>query len=169
MKLRANLVCRVLGQGVSCAPVLLVLALVAGLPGAPAHTQQPGPETVTATRAWDLAEKDGLVIVDVRTQGEWRQTGVAPGAARISLYSNWAVPNDDFVATVLDALGGDRDRHVALICATGGRSSYAANLLRREGFSHVADIGEGMVGSDAGIGWLSRALPVEDCGACPPL
>ena len=169
MKPAANLVCRVLDRGVSCAPVLLVLVLAVVLSGAPVRAQEDGPDHVTATRAWDLAEQGGLVIVDVRTQGEWRQTGVAPGAARISLYSNWAVPNDDFVATVLQALGGDRDRPVALICATGGRSSYAANLLRREGFSHVADIDEGMVGSDAGIGWLSRALPVEDCGACPPL
>ncbi|MDA1071874.1 MAG: rhodanese-like domain-containing protein [Proteobacteria bacterium] len=169
MRFSASHLWRISGRGVSCAPVLLVLALAVVLSGAPARTQEAEPEHVTASRAWDLAEQGGLVIVDVRTQGEWRQTGVAPGAARISLYSNWAVPNDDFVATVLQALGGDRDRPVALICATGGRSSYAANLLRREGFSHVADIGEGMVGSDAGIGWLSRALPIEDCGACPPL
>lgn len=155
-------------RGVSCAPVLLVLAMVAALAASPPRAQGAEPVPVTAHRAWDLAQEGDLVIVDVRTDGEWRQTGVVPGAARISLYSNWGVPNLDFAEQVLAALGGDPDRPVALICATGGRSSYAANLLHNEGFSHVAEIAEGMVGSSAGVGWLSRALPIEDCGDCPP-
>ena len=129
MRFSASHLWRISGRGVSCAPVLLVLALAVVLSGAPARTQEAEPEHVTASRAWDLAEQGGLVIVDVRTQGEWRQTGVAPGAARISLYSNWAIPNLDFAEEVLAALGGDHDRPVALVCATGGRSSYAAGML----------------------------------------
>jgi len=159
---------RFLDRGVLRAPVLLVLVLAAGLVGPPAGAQEPETALVTAHQAWDLAQEGDLVIVDVRTQGEWRETGVAPGAVRISLYSNWAIPNLDFADEVLAALGGDHDRPVALICATGGRSSYAAGMLRQAGFSHVADVAEGMVGSNAGVGWLSRALPVEDCGDCPP-
>jgi len=55
---------------------------------------------------------------------------------------------------------------VALICAAGVRSSVARVLLEAEGFEHVLDIGEGMLGSGNGPGWLARGLPVEDCGDC---
>ena len=161
-----GLFCQDRDRGAHRAPVLFVVLLLMSL-AAPATQGQELAE-ITANQAWDLEQEGGLVIVDVRTQGEWRQTGVAPDAARISLYSNWGVPNFDFAEKVLAALDGDRDRPVALICATGGRSSFAAQMLREEGFTHVADISEGMLGSETGVGWLSRALPLEDCGDCAP-
>lgn len=126
------------------------------------------PLVIDATQAWAGVKSHDLLIVDVRTRNEWRQTGTPPGAARISLYDSWGTPTEDFVDLVLAAAGGDRDRPVALICATGGRSAYAAVMLQRAGFSHVADIGEGMVGNDRGMGWLSDALPIEDCVDCAP-
>jgi len=126
------------------------------------------PLVIGATQAWGAVDSHDLLIVDVRTENEWRQTGTAPAAARISLYSGWGVPNDAFVDLVLAAAGGDRDRPVAVICATGGRSAYAAAVLVAAGFTHVADIGEGMVGSDRGVGWMSHALPLQDCVDCAP-
>ena len=161
-----GLFCQAWDRGACCAPVLLVALLSLGLAATGARAQELA--AITANQAWDLEQQGGLLIVDVRTQGEWRQTGTAPDAARISLYSNWGVPNFDFAERVLAALGGDRNRPVAVICATGGRSSFAAQMLRDEGFTHVADIAEGMLGSETGVGWLSRALPVEDCGECSP-
>lgn len=147
-----------------CIPVLFALLLLGVFVGPSAFAQEV--EVVSAQRAWELSQQGDLVIVDVRTPGEWRQTGTVPGTVRISLYSNWGVPNFDFADDVLAALDGDRDRPVALICATGGRSSYAADALRDAGFTHVADIAEGMLGSKDGVGWLSRALPIADCGDC---
>lgn len=153
-------------RGALRVPVAVVLLLLGALVGPPALAQDGQTGVLSAQRAWELSQRGDLVIVDVRTPVEWRQTGVVPGTVRISLYSNWGVPNFDFAEDVLAALGGDAARPVALICATGGRSSFAAGLLRDAGFTDVADIAEGMLGSEDGLGWLSRALPVAYCGDC---
>jgi rhodanese-related sulfurtransferase len=153
--IRRDLRCRI-------AAVIAACCLWAASPAA--HAQ----EVVTAPQAWAMAEDGGLVIVDVRTHPEWLETGTAPGAHRISLYDNWGVPNEEFLDKVLAAVGGEHDRPVALICASGARSAYAAGVLREAGFTSVVNISEGMVGNGEAVGWLSRALPVEDCGECPP-
>ena len=72
----------------------------------------------------------------------------------------------DFVADLLAALDGDRDRPIALICAQGGRSRVASQLVERAGFSAVHDIGEGMLGDASGPGWIDRGLAIEPCRTC---
>jgi len=39
-------------------------------------------------------------------------------------------------------------------------------LLQDAGFTNVANVKEGMVGSSAGPDWIRRGLPVEACAAC---
>ncbi len=95
-----------------------------------------------------------LTLIDIRTPGEIARTGIAAGATAL----DWRKSN--FIAEVEAALGGDRSKPVALICARGVRSSYAAQLLIENGFTAVADIREGMLGSGGGPGWIRRGLPV---------
>jgi hydroxyacylglutathione hydrolase len=107
-------------------------------------------------KGWEMAELEqisvaelearrrlGTTIVDVRSDQEWA-VGHIPGALHI--------------------MGGDlpkrfeelpREGALHLICATGYRSNIAASLLRRNGFSEVANVTGGMTG------WLQRGLPVE--------
>jgi rhodanese-related sulfurtransferase len=114
---------------------------------------------LSPVQAWSEAQEGRLTIIDVRNPPEWAWTGVPKGAARASW---WQVGGESgFLKDVLAIVGGDRSRPVALICARGVRSSDAAELLRRNGFSDVRDIGEGMLGSPAGPGWLRRQLPLE--------
>ena len=40
------------------------------------------------------------------------------------------------------------------------RSKRMADRLRAAGFSGVLDVPEGMLGSDAGIGWIELGLPL---------
>jgi rhodanese-related sulfurtransferase len=143
-------------------PLLLLAVLV--FPLASVDAQDAG--LLSPENAWQRVQDDGLLVIDIRTQGEWEETGIPHQAALVSLYSDWGVPNIDFVTEVLEASGGDKERPIALICAGGVRSSFAADLLRDRGFMHVFDIGEGMLGSADGPGWIARGLPVEPCGAC---
>jgi len=71
-----------------------------------------------------------------------------------------------FVEAVKAALGGDLKRPIAVICATGNRSTLAQRLLAKAGFTRVLNIKEGMLGGANGPGWLPRGLPVESCTAC---
>ena len=142
----------------------LLLLLVAGWLAAPAAVR--AEEILDASSALARAEAGELVIIDVRTIGEWAETGLPQGAAAISLYPDWGVANENFVADVLAAVGADKTTPIATICARGQRSSRARDLLVKSGFTRVFSISEGMLGSSYGPGWLKRELPVEPCTDC---
>ena len=125
-----------------------------------------GGDVLSSTEALNRVRSGEVVIVDVRTIDEWAQTGVPQGAVEVSLLPQWGTPNPNFVEDILAAMGGDRNAPIALICATGGRSAFAQDLLEKNGFTSVYNISEGMAGSAAGPGWLARGLPVDRCGNC---
>jgi rhodanese-related sulfurtransferase len=124
-------------------------------------------ETLSPEAAAERAAAGELVLIDVRLASEWAATGLPEGALPIALQDPRTLAvRPGFVDDVLDSLNGDRTREIALICATGVRSAFAARLLESHGFSAVHDVGEGMAGSGQGQGWLARALPTEPCTVC---
>lgn len=124
-------------------------------------------EVLSPPQAKARAAAGELTIIDVRLPMEWAETGLPTGAQAISLQDpKTFAPRTDFVEDVVEALDGDRDRPIALICARGNRSAFARELLASAGFSNVHDIGEGVVGGPAGPGWLERGLPTEPCKVC---
>ena len=128
-----------------------------------ACSSQAGPE-LSAPEAQQGAAAGSLTLIDIRTPGEWSQTGVPQGATRIDM----RLPGGPkaFVAAVEQAVGGDKDAPVALICRTGNRSGVMQGALTEAGFSQVYNVREGMAGSGAGPGWVRRGLPVEPCPTC---
>ncbi|QFT57559.1 molybdopterin biosynthesis protein MoeB [Sulfitobacter sp. THAF37] len=115
----------------------------------------PGDGALTAPEAFRRAEAGEILLVDIRRPDEWAATGVPRGAVPLDMR------RADFSATLSAALGGDRTRPVALICARGVRSSRMADRMGKAGFTTVLDVPEGLLGSGAGPGWLNRGLPVE--------
>ncbi|MTW19745.1 rhodanese-like domain-containing protein [Allochromatium palmeri] len=101
-----------------------------------------------------------ILLIDIRTPPEWRETGVAPEAHRIDM------TDPKFVERLLQEMGGDKSAPIALICRTGNRSGYAQKQLQSMGFDNVHNIPEGMAGSRSGPGWIRRGLPVESCSNC---
>jgi len=77
---------------------------------------------------------NGLQILDVRENDEFEE-GHIPGAVNLSF---------KLVPTRLPALSLNPAKPVALTCATGKRSSTAASLLQREGFSELYNVTGGM-------------------------
>jgi len=71
------------------------------------------------------------LVIDVRTPGEFR-SGAFPDAINI--------PLDQMMSGQID-LGVDNDQEIIVYCATGARSAYAMQVLRRQGFSNVTDGG----------------------------
>jgi rhodanese-related sulfurtransferase len=115
---------------------------------------------LTAPEALAKAQAGQIVLIDVRTPREWRQTGVAEGAITIDM------TRKTFVTEILNAVEGDKDASIALICRTGNRTTHTQKALQQMGFSRVYNVKEGMSGSDAGPGWVRRGLPVESCQTC---
>ena len=122
-----------------------------------ASAQQSRPAMLAVTEAHRMAQAGEVVLVDIRTAEEWKETGVPTSAHAISMHQDPRA----FLKSLDAALSGDRSRPLALICRTGNRSSNLQAELRRAGFSNVIDVSEGMAGSRAGQGWLKAGLPVR--------
>lgn len=139
----------------------IVLAVTLLLPAAAAFA---APAEVGPQEAQARASAGKLTLIDVRTPPEWRETGVAPGVARIDM--NHPGGADGFMKAVLERVGGDRDAPIAFICRSGNRSGQVQRFLAAQGFTQVQSVAEGMSGSAAGPGWIKRGLPVEPCNRC---
>ena len=79
-----------------------------------------------------IAEGADVTVVDVRRPGEW-QAGHIAGAVHLPLHE-----------LEKRAASLDRDRPVAIICASGYRSSIATSLLERLGFRRFSNVVGGM-------------------------
>lgn len=139
---------------------ILVLGLVMANPGRALGA------AIGAEEAYARAAAGELVLIDVRLPREWAATGVPPGAKLIPLQNSLGLPRSDFADEVVQALGGELGRPIALICARGGRSAFADRALRARGFTEVYNVAEGVLGSSAGPGWLAQGLEVVPCPVC---
>jgi len=95
-----------------------------------------------------------ILLIDVRRPDEWARTGVGEGALPLDMR------RPDFISALEDTTGGDKSRPIALICARGVRSARMTHMLSEAGYMQLIDVPEGMLGSSAGAGWLSKGLPV---------
>ncbi len=119
---------------------------------------------ITPEEANMRAEAGELVLIDVRSPQEWRQTGVPKGARRVTVHDPGGLKG--FVDAMAAAVDGDLKKPIAVICARGNRSTIAQKVLGEAGFTRVFNIREGFAGGPYGPGWVKRGLPVEACPAC---
>lgn len=143
------------------------LVLLSALPVLPAATAVPAENSTIWTVQQAHAEllEDRIRMLDIRSLGEWRETGVAQGAWPVSIH-HWR-----FVECLFTARDLAENRPVALICATGTRTGSVMQGLRLAGHDGFIDVSEGMLGSDRGPGWIEAGLPVvpmEDAWAALP-
>lgn len=108
----------------------------------------------SATQANAALSDPGFVLLDIRSQEEWAETGVARGAWPVSMH------RPEFATELQKIISGNPDATIGLICATGGRSQFVLEVLQKNGISNFVDVSEGMLGSKAGPGWIARGLPV---------
>lgn len=136
---------------------LSVICFIAALfAGSFASADQAGYNGIkSAAAAHKLAKANALKLIDIRRPSEWRQTGVGQSAHKISMHQS------GFLQQVLALVEGDRNRPIALICARGNRSAWMKEQLNARGFTNVTNVSEGMLGSQAGPGWLKRKLPTK--------
>ncbi len=159
LKSRRNAI-RILAAAVLAMPALL-LAPAAGL------TAESADETsiISAEEALKRSEEGELMIIDVRSPGEWRQTGIPRGAETVTIHNRSGVTG--FMAELKETVGPDKDQPVAFICASGVRSSAAEQIMRGLGYTNIMNIREGMLGNaEDGPGWLETGLPTEPCQDC---
>lgn len=132
---------------------------------------------ITPQQAWDLLGDDPqAVLVDVRTEGEWRTIGVpdVAGLDKQVVFTEWVHadgrPNPAFLEELkagVGAAGGP----VVFLCRSGQRSIGAARLATSAGIApsyNVLEGFEGPAGPDGvrdHAGWKVRDLPWTEAGA----
>ena len=139
------------------------LGLILALAAAPAIAQTAAVTAISAEEARRAALAGEILLIDLRTPAEWRESGIPDAAIGID------VSSPDFVAKFMEAVDGDRTRRVAFICRSGGRSGGASHALAEAGFTQIYDVSEGTHGSGAGPGWLQRGLPTRAPDEVAPL
>ncbi len=101
----------------------------------------------------------GVAVVDIRTEPEWKETGVVPGSHLITLFDekgradppNW-----------LEKVKGvaKPDQPVILICRTGNRTRPATQFLSQQaGYKTVYNVTKGIVA------WGREGRPVVPAAA----
>lgn len=92
----------------------------------------------------------GITIVDIRTEPEWRDTGVLAGSVLLTFFRpDRSYDLDDFIVELGRHAGSD-DK-IALLCRRGNRSAKLAALLSERGFISIINI-TGGIRSAAGNG-----------------
>ena len=117
---------------------------------------------ITSETAWQmLLDDENTLLVDVRTEAEWRTVGIpdATETGRPARFVSWTdeqgVPNPHFADLTTD--GVDPDTPILLLCRSGARSNAAAELLISMGFSQAMNIAGGFESpQDPAAGWKAK-------------
>ena len=107
--------------------------------------------------AHNKALKKELVLIDIRSPDEWRESGVPASATPLTMHQSAAA----FFGGLNRLTLFDKSRPIALICATGVRTTFLQKILRQQGYRNIINVAEGMYGSKYGPGWLKSGLPVK--------
>jgi rhodanese-related sulfurtransferase len=113
---------------------------------APAYDTISGPDAIRLH-----AQKDS-VFVDVRGADEIARSGTVPGAVRAPLpgFANFAKPDGSGALPAADS-----GKSIVLVCASGNRSSSAAQYLADLGYSNLHNL-RGGIGA-----WIAAGGPVQ--------
>lgn len=120
---------------------------------------------VFPSEAWELFNKGGATIVDVRTAEERKFVGRVPESLHVA-WKTWPgmVQNDRFVEEVEAIV--PNSTVLLLLCRSGVRSAAAAEALTQAGYENAFNILEGFEGEldeqqqrGKGSGWRHAGLP----------
>lgn len=130
---------------------------------------------ITPEQAWQvLSDNPRAVLVDVRTDAEWRFVGVPDlsSLGRDVVYIEWVTGNgmpnanfaDELRRQVPPAAAGE-ERPVIFLCRSGNRSIGAAEVATEVGLTPAYNVLDGFEGHldgqghRGGSGWRAVGLP----------
>ena len=96
------------------------------------------------------AQKNGVVVIDIRRAEEWVETGIIDGAHTITAFTQSGQLHPEFQVK-FTAIVPTPDTPVMLYCRTGNRTGIIGNaLVSQLGYSDVTHLSAGIVGWTAG-------------------
>jgi len=97
-------------------------------------------------------QKENAPVIDIRTPGEWKETGVIPGAHKIMFFDEKGGYDVRKFLEELHKVAPDRNKPVVLVCRTGSRTKVVGDFLSKQvGYKHVKDLKGGIM-----FGWHGK-------------
>ena len=115
------------------------------------------PVTLGEATSEDLvkAREDGVIIIDIRREEEWQETGIIPGAEMVTAFDASGRVHPEFLDSFRSVVPGP-DTPVMLYCRSGNRTtSLGTALIEQLGFSNVTHLSGGITG------WLAEGNETE--------
>lgn len=86
----------------------------------------------------------GVPVIDIRTEGEWKETGIVPGSRLITLFDEKGRADAPaWLAKVKEV--AKPDQPVIVICRSGNRTKMASQLLTQQGgYAKVYNVKDGI-------------------------
>ncbi len=84
----------------------------------------------------EMLESGVMEIIDIRTEPEWRQTGIVPGSKCLTFFDSFGNYDVEKFIEEYEKIA-NKDRLVGLICRTGSRTRMVTNFLRQQGYNVV--------------------------------
>jgi len=75
-----------------------------------------------------------MVVVDIRTEPEWKETGIVEGAHCVTFFDQFGQYNAEAFFKKMDELGG-KEVEIGLICRTGSRTHQVAVFMKQHGYN----------------------------------
>jgi rhodanese-related sulfurtransferase len=91
------------------------------------------------------AQKQGVVIIDIRTPEEWQDVGTVPNSERIMFYDQDRKPLVKEFMAEFEKVVADKDQPFILVCRTGSRTGRVTKFLDQQmGYTQGAHLAKGM-------------------------
>jgi len=111
-----------------------------------------------------LMAESNTVLLDVRTKEEWETIG-KPEGEKIGLktyflsiqFGKERIFNENFIQEFKN-LDINQDKNILIICRSGVRSQFTAELLNKENYTCI-NISDGFEGNQENVGWKRCGLP----------
>jgi len=91
-----------------------------------------------------FVNSSNLKIIDIRTKGEWKETGIVKGSYTLTFFNE---KGDYDIYSFLKSLNKivKKDEKFALICRTGSRTGMVSNFLGNKLNYHVVNLKGGLM------------------------
>ena len=102
------------------------------------------------------ARENGGVVIDIRREEEWKETGIIKGSQTITAFTKDGKIHPDFPKKFFDLIN-EVDVPILLYCRTGNRTGILGKaLIDQVGQTNVSHLSAGIVG------WKKQGLPIVD-------
>ena len=106
-----------------------------------------------------IEDNPKTVLLDVRTEDEWNSIGKpVSNTLGIKTYFITIGQDSSFIENVKKEI--NKENQLLVMCAAGGRSVIAVNLLHNEGYK-AHNISDGFSGNGQDLGWKNSGLPTD--------